>query len=377
MFRPTYSLPVAHALVRAASRLVSTLLFAALPSFAQPIEVVEVRAQALERTINIPGEILPYQRVTLHSRANGYVERVNVDRGDQVKQGDVLVTITAPEVAAQIAEAESRVHTTESAIAEGQARLAAVEATYERLKKASATEGAIAGNELIQAEKAVDAARAVVRSAETAVKSAQAALHVTKQMEQFLKVTAPFSGSITERLVHPGALVGPSNGSAGALLELEQISRLRVIVPLPEAEIGSVRTGTRVSFKVPAYPGRTFSGAVARVDRSLDAKTRTMAVELDVQNPRNELAPGMYPEIAWPAKRAGNTLVVPPTAVVTTTERTFVVRVNGDKAEWVNVRKGALAGDLVEVIGPLSPGDLIVKRANDEMREGSKLTIKK
>lgn len=355
----------------------SSLLFLVLPAFAQPVEVVPVRSQALERTINIPGEILPYQRVTLHARANGYVEKVLVDRGDQVRQGDLLVTVTAPEVAAQVAEAESRVQTTESTMAEAQARLAGLEATYDRLKRASATEGAIAGNELVQAEKSVDAAKAAVRSAENAGRAAQAALRATKQMEQYLQVTAPFPGSITERYVHPGALVGPGNGSAGALLELEQISRLRVIVPLPESEIGSVRKGARVSFKVPAYPGRTFFGSVARIDRSLDPKTRTMAVELDVQNPRSELAPGMYPEIAWPAKRSGNTLVVPPTAVVTTTERTFVVRVNGDTAEWVNVRKGALAGDLVEVVGPLAPGDLVVKRANDELREGSKLAVKK
>jgi RND family efflux transporter MFP subunit len=287
------------------------------------------------------------------------------------------VSVIAPEIAVQIAESESRVQTAESALVEAQARLAAVAATYERLKKASETPGAIAGNELVVSEKSVEAARASVKSAENATRTAQAAVRTVKQLEEFLQVTAPFPGAITERYVHPGALVGPGSGSAGALLELEQVSRLRLVVPVPESEVAGVRLGTRVQFRVPAHPTRTFSGTVARIDRSLDPKTRTMAVELDVQNPRNELSPGMFPEVAWPARRAGASLLVPPTAVVTTTERTFVVRIAGDRAEWVNVRKGAAAGDLIEVIGPLAPGDLVVRRANDEMRQGTRIQIRK
>ena len=125
---------------------------------AQPVDVVPVRSQAVERTIVLTGEILPYQRVTLHARANGYVERVLVDRGSAVQQGQLLVSLAAPELAAQTAEAESRAETAESARAEAEARLAASQATYERLKKAAETPGAIAGNELIQAEKIVEAA---------------------------------------------------------------------------------------------------------------------------------------------------------------------------------------------------------------------------
>jgi RND family efflux transporter MFP subunit len=161
------------------------------------------------------------------------------------------------------------------------------------------------------------------------------------------------------------------------MLELEQVSRLRLVVPVPEADAAGVRRSVRVSFRVPAFPGRTFSGTVARVDRSLDPKTRTMPVELDVTNSRGELAPGMFAEVSWPARRAGESLLVPPTAVVTTTERTFVIRVNGGRAEWVNVRRGSAAGEMVEVFGPLAPGDLVVRRANDEIREGTHVQVKK
>jgi membrane fusion protein, multidrug efflux system len=353
----------------------SAVLVISHAAIAQPVDVVPVRSQAVERTTVLTAEILPFQRVTLHARANGYVDRVLVDRGSAVRQGQLLVKLTAPELTAQTAEAQSRVETAESAKAEAEARLAGSEATYERLKKASETPGAIAGNELVQAEKMVDAAKAAVRSADSAIRAARASVQAMKQAEAYLNVTAPFSGIITERFVHPGALVGP--GSEGALLELEQVSKLRVVVPVPEANVASVRRGTRVQFRVPAYPGRTFAGSIARIDRSLDAKTRSMAVELDVDNPRGELAPGMYPQVDWPTRTGNLSLLVPPTAIVTTTERTFVIRVQNGRAEWVTVRRGAASGDLVEVLGQLSPGDLVVRRGSDEIREGAKIETRK
>ncbi|HYO83321.1 MAG TPA: efflux RND transporter periplasmic adaptor subunit, partial [Bryobacteraceae bacterium] len=258
MFRPLFNFGAA----------VAALLTQGL--VAQPVDVVPVRSQAVERTTTLTGEILPFQRVTVHARASGYVERVLVDRGSAVKQGQLLVTLNAPELKAQTAESESRAETAEAARAEAEARLAAAQATYERLKKASETAGAIAGNELVQAETAVDAAKAAVRSSEASARAARSSMQATKQAETYLQVTAPFSGIITERYVHPGTLAGPGNGSAGALVELEQVSRLRIVVPVPETQVATVRRGTRVQFRVPAYPGRTFSGTIARIDRSLD-----------------------------------------------------------------------------------------------------------
>jgi RND family efflux transporter MFP subunit len=229
----------------------------------------------------------------------------------------------------------------------------------------------------VQAEKAVEAARASVRSAASAIRSAQAAVQATKQSEAYLKVTAPFAGVITERFVHPGALVGPGSGSAGPLVELQQVTRLRLVVAVPEADVASVRPGTMIEFSVPAFPGRKFLGLIARLDRSLDAKTRTMPVEVDVANPRLELAPGMYPQAAWPTASAGKTLLVPATAVVTTTERTFVIRVKGGRVEWVDVKKGPVSGESVQVLGALSAGEQVVRRGSDEIREGSVLPVRK
>src|SRR6185437_10626809 len=104
-----------------------------------------------------------------------------------------------------------------------------------------------------------------------------------------------------------------------------------------------------------------------------DKGTRTMAVELDVENRDGSLAPGMYPSVKWPIRRSRPALFVPKTSVVTTTERMFVVRNQNGRAEWVDVRKGAAEGDLIEVLGDLKAGDMIVRRANDEIREGTPL----
>ena len=164
-------------------------------------------------------------------------------------------------------------------------------------------------------------------------------------------------------------LVGPA--ADAPLLVLQQISHLRLVVPVPEEDVGGVVSGGKVSFHVPAYPGRAYSGTVARIGHALDPKTRTMPVELDVLNRDGSLAPGMYPAVAWPVRRAQPALWVPKTAVVTTTERTFVIRDRNGAAEWVDVRKGAAEADMIEVMGNLKPGDLVARRGTDELREGN------
>ena len=111
------------------------------------------------------------------------------------------------------------------------------------------------------------------------------------------------------------------------------------------------------------------------IGERVDEKTRTMAVELDVRNPGLQLGAGMYPEVQWPVRRPQPSLLVPPTTVVTTTERTFVIRVKDGAAEWVDVNRGARVGDLIEVFGALKDGDLIVRRGTDEIRQGAKVAV--
>jgi RND family efflux transporter MFP subunit len=172
--------------------------------------------------------------------------------------------------------------------------------------------------------------------------------------------------------VHPGSLVGPSTGP---LLRIEQVSRLRLTVPVPESYVGAINRGAAVSFRVTAFPDQAFEGVIARPAHSLDMKTRSMLVELDVNNARQVLAPGMFAEVQWPVSRSQPSLFVPRTAVVRTSERQFVVRVRSGVAEWVDVRRGELNGDVMEVFGDLRPGDDVVRRGNDEIRPGTKVTV--
>jgi RND family efflux transporter MFP subunit len=270
---------------------------------------------------------------------------------------------------AHIAEAESKMQALESDRLQAEAQLAAAESTGDRLRKAAATPGAVAGNEVIQAEKQVEAAQALVRSRQEAGRAAQAAVQAQKDLEAYLKLTAPFDGVVTERLVHPGALVGPAADLA--LMVIQQVSRLRLVVAVPEVDVGSITRGGNIPFHVPAYPERAYSGTVARIAHVLDPKTRTMAVELDVGNADGSLAPAMYPSVKWPVRRSRPALYVPKSSVITTTERTFVIRDRNGRAEWVDVKKGASDDNQVEVMGDLRPGDLVVRLATDELREGA------
>ncbi len=342
------------------------------PAWPQASELVPVRSKPLTRTAELPGEFQPFLSVSLHAKVPGFIERVLVDRGSAVRAGQLLAELSAPEMAAQIAEAESKAQAAESTRLQAEAQLQATESTYERLKKAAETPGAIAGNELIQMRKQVEAEQALVRSREQSSRAAQAAVRAQKELQSYLRITAPFDGVVTERFVHPGALVG--SASSQVLLTIQQISRLRLVVPVPEEYVGGIVDGAKVTFRVPAFPERTYSWNIARVAHALERTTRTMAVEIDVINHDRTLSPGMYPTVTWPVRRSRPALFVPRTSIVTTTERTFVVRERNGRAEWVDVRKGAVEGDLVEVLGDLKPGDMIVRRATDEVRPGTPLS---
>jgi RND family efflux transporter MFP subunit len=345
--------------------------FLAALAGAQTTELAPVVSKQLSRTVDLPAELEPFQSVSIHAKVRGYVDRMLVDRGSEVKQGQLLAELTAPEMKAQIAEAESKVQAAESERLQAEAQLSAAESTRDRLKKASETPGAIAGNELILAQKQVESAQALVAAKRQATQAVQGSVGTLKDLEAYLRITAPFDGIVTDRLVHPGALVGP--GADPVMLIIQEIARLRLIVPVPEEDAGGIVRGAQVQFHVPAYPERAYTGVVARIAHSLDQKTRTMAVELDVFNRDGSLSPGMYPSVKWPVRRAHPSLMVPKTSVVTTTERTFVIRNHDGRAEWVNVTKGVSDGDLIEVSGDLKPGDTVVHRANDEIRPGSPL----
>jgi RND family efflux transporter MFP subunit len=369
------------------------------------VNITTVQSLELNRQVKLPGELQAWQDTALFAKVQGFVEEIRVDRGSLVKKGQLLARLRAPELDTQRGEAEAKVRVAQSqqveALArvsgiraqrlEAEAKLASDEATYRRLKSASATPGVVAGNDVEIAERNIEAGRARIQLWQENEKAAQAqvkaleegeralseAVRSARNIEAYLRITAPFDGVITERNAHPGSLATPSGMP---MLRLQQVSRLRLIVSVPESEVASVRSGAKINFTLPAFPGETFSGVLRRSSRSLDAKTRTMPVELDVDNSWRLLAPGMFPEVSWPAHRSRPSLFAPPTAIATTTERAFVIRIRDGVAEWVDVKRGASmnhqGADLIEVFGDLAPGDQIAVRGTDELRAGARVNVK-
>lgn len=338
------------------------------------IDAVRVVERPVDVTLSMPGQLDPYETVAIYPRVAGFVKTIAVDRGSRVRTGEVLAVIEAPELAAQRAEAQSKLQAANAQLAATRAKADADASTYDKLRAASATPGAVAGNDVIAAQKAVDADRSQVTAAEQNTEAARQVLQSVSEMEGYLKVVAPFDGVVTERNVHPGALVGPTGGpQAQPMLRVMKNDRLRLVVPVPEAYVADVRRGTPITFTVPAYPGETFTATIARVAQSVDVKTRTMAIELDVANREGRLAAGTFCQVQWPVHRPKPSLFVPSTSVTSTTDRTFVVRISNGKTEWVDVKTGLTSGRLIEVFGDLRPGDNVAARGSDEIRTGTQV----
>ena len=340
---------------------------------AKPVSlpVTTVVSRDFERTMRLPGDLVAYQDVAIHAKVEGFVERVDVDRGSVARRGTLLALIDAPELKARIAEADAKVQSADAQRLEAEAALVSEQSTFERLKKASATPGVVAGNDVEVAQQKAEVARARVQAATRNVEATRQAVRSLRDIEAYLQVRAPFDGVVTERLAHVGSLVGPRSG---AIVRMQQVSPLRLVAPIPEAYVAAARVGQPIQFTVAAFPGETFTAKLARTARALDVKTRTMAAELDVPNGNGRLAPGMFAEVQWPARRSAPSLFVPRTAVATTTERSFVIRVREGVAEWIDVRRGAVMDSLVEVSGDLKAGDQVAVRATDEVRAGTRVT---
>jgi membrane fusion protein (multidrug efflux system) len=349
----------------------------AVGSGQQMVEVVKVVQRPLNVTLSLPGELTPYQTVALYSRVAGFVKTITVDRGSRVRAGQQLAALEAPELVAQRLEAQSKLQSAEAQLATIRAKADASASTYDKLKAASATPGVVAGNDVLVAQKTVEADQSQIAAATQNVAAARQALESISDMEGYLRITAPFSGVVTERNVHPGALVGPTGGPATMpIVRIVESNRLRLVIPVPEAYTAGVTNGASLTFTVTAYPGQTFTGTVSRISQSIDVATRTMAVELDVNNTDGRLAPGTFCQVRWPVHRTAPSLLVPTSSVASTTARTFVIRVRGGRTEWVDVKTGLTSGPFVEVFGDLTPGDEIAIRGTDELKAGATVQVK-
>jgi membrane fusion protein (multidrug efflux system) len=328
---------------------------------ATKLEGVRVTATQPAQSLSLPGELESYFQTDISPRVSAYVRRLYVDIGDHVRQGQVLADLDAPELTAALNEALSKQKAAE-AVFEGS------RGSYRRLRQTARTAGAVAPLNLTQT-------RVQAVSDSLNVVAARAHYRAAAQMAAYLHLTAPFAGVITDRNLSPGAAVGPGSTAALPLYKLRQLNRLRLRVAVPEAYVADLHQGGAVQFSVKSYPGHTFMGHITRLAGNVQAVTRSEQIEIDIPNPKEELKPGMFASASLPISRPQSSLFVPKTAVVTTAERTYVIRVANGRTELVDVQAGDENSGLVQVFGKLRADDVVLKAGNQELTTGQPVQV--
>jgi membrane fusion protein (multidrug efflux system) len=335
------------------------------PKDATPVvQVVPLHKELLSSDLKLPGELTPYEQVDLYAKTSSFVKKVLVDVGSEVKKGQLLVTMEAPEINSQLAEAQSKLKAQEAVFM-------ASKANYDRLYETSKTPGTISGNDLDQATARKNGDQAQLEAARSAYQGVLA-------QRGYLNISAPFDAVVSARNTNPGAFVGPAGkGSDMPLLVLQQQKRLRLVISVPETYAGILKEKDKVTFTVRSMPGQKFTAAVKRLAGALDSRLRSERLEMDVINNDKKLLPGMYAEVKLDMPAKDSTFVIPKGALVSSTEKVFVIKVVDGKAVWIDVQKGREADGKVEVFGKLNSGDQIVQTANDEIRDGKAVKIGK
>jgi membrane fusion protein (multidrug efflux system) len=324
-------------------------------------ETFQLTHGSLQTDLKIPSEITAYQEVAIYAKVNSYIKTLKVDVGSHVRAGDLLATLDAPELLAQLAAAESK-YKSQQAIFESS------DATYQRILETSKYPGTIAKND-------VDVALAKRNSDKAQMEAAKADYNSSRSISQYLTLRAPFEGVISARNVNLGAITGPAGGnSALPIFSLSQLSHLRLVIEVPEAYKSFISLNEPVSFIVKAFPDQVFTAKIARRAGVMDSRLRSEHVELDVQNPDLKLSPGMVAEAQINLNGNKSGYVVPKNAVVNSQEGIFLVQDLNGTAKKIPVRLGRVTDSIAEVFGPgLSAGSSFVKKANEELRDGTKL----
>jgi len=334
---------------------------------------VKMLKPSLQRVL--PGELKPWNKVSLYPKVKGYAGRVHADRGTEVRKGQVLAVLEAPEIVSALHHTEAQVASSEAALIEQRAKQKASRLTYERIVQTSRTAGAVSANELDMAYSKMQADSALAIAATSNLQAAKAQYESQRQLVEYLTVRAPFDGVITERNVSPGELVGPE-GNTKPMFILEDRAKLRLTVAIPEVLANAIPENGDVSFTIQADPLKPYAARYARSANSLQETNRSMIAEFDVDNRSGDLKSGMYAEVRLPIARSKPTLFVPATALVHSTEGVFIVRLHDSITEWVSVQQGNSLDSLVEVFGAIKEGDVIAKQAYEELRNGQTVKIR-
>ena len=319
-------------------------------------KLTAVKQTGLPDIIKLPGELAAYQEVSIFPKVNGYVKDVKVDIGSHVKKGQLLMTLEAPELEQFTMQAKEK-------YARTKADLSIDREHYNRLMEASQTPGAVSPLDLSFVKSKVESDSAVSNAAKSN-------WEMQETMQRYLIVTAPFDGVITERNVHPGALVSAESKDSKPMLELKEISHLRLQVDIPENLSGSMKDGDTLSFFTSAFPGKKMTGYISRKSMNVNTQFRSERVEADVTNENELLTPGMYADILIYSKGNASGFSVPKSSLVTSTERKYVLVIRSGEIHKVDVTSGNESAGIIEVFGNLNKGDSAIVDANDEIKEG-------
>jgi len=313
----------------------------------------------LASNLQIPAELTAYRQVDLYAKVNSYVKKLNVDVGSDVKAGQILATLEAPELVSQVAASESKLRSQEAIFRSS-------DATYQRILETSQTPGTISKND-------VEVALAKRNADQAQLQAAKADYKGNSSIASYLTIRAPFDGVISARNVNLGAYTGPSGkGSDLPIFTLQELGNLRLVIAIPEAYKGYIKLGDVVKFSVKAYPGESFSAKIARRSGVMDSQLRSERVELDVSNHDRRLSPGMVAEAEIQLNSGKNAFVVPKAAVLNVAEGVFLIADNNGKALRIPVQKGRETDSLTEVYGAqLTSGSIFLTRASEEIHNGS------
>lgn len=327
------------------------------------IDVAVVRATAgtLESALDISGTLAPRSRVGLKPKLPGRLERILVDIGDRVTQGQIVATIDRGEVDAQVDAAVAATGVAKAGIESADAGLANAVSEHERARSLFDA-GALPRQRLESAETARRAAAAQRDLAQANLAQAEAAVRRAREVQRDTTLYAPVSGFIVERNYDPGAIPGER-----PVVVVADIQHLKLEAGVSEMEAGRLKTGMPARVSVQARPGETFTGRIAAIVPEVDHRNRHFRIEVRVPNDEGALLAGMYASARLVLARAEDALIVPREAVVTREGQRMVLRVDGDKVLPVAVVEGLSDGRQVQIVSGLSAGDQVLADARRQL----------
>ncbi|HEY2645350.1 MAG TPA: efflux RND transporter periplasmic adaptor subunit [Candidatus Acidoferrales bacterium] len=351
--------------------------------------VVRVSRGNIADNLEIASEFQPFQEVDVYAKVSGYIQKLYVDYGTHVKQGQLLAVLEIPELQQQLQQDQASIRRSEEELARShedlnraQSAYTVAHITYTRLADVQKSrpelvaqqEIDVAKGKDLEADADVSAAKAAMAGAEQALMVAKAALGKDQAMFDYARMTAPFDGVITQIYAYTGALLPAgtsSNKGDSALCRLSQNSLLRLVIPVPERAVSGIKIGQSVAVNVSAM-NRTFDGKIVRFSDQIDVNTRTMHTEVDVPNPKYELVPGMYASVNIPLRTDLKVLTVPVQAFQTTGEGKGAVLVvgPGNKIELRDVKVGLQSATDVEIISGLQENEAVIFGSQGQYRPG-------